>query len=112
LAAIPLSVVASVAGAYLWGIYEILRQYWSAELSSVGLHFVWLRLLIAALGGLSEAALKETVGALAAFGLGVFPLRTLQDYVREQAKNRLQIGTDTERGRCLRSRCCGGCPPT
>ena len=92
LAEIPNSVIAGAAGAYLWGLYDVLSRYRLIDLSPVSLHFVWLRLLIATvLGSLAGQLFQESLASLGAFVLGTFPVRTLSRFLKEQGKSRLQL---------------------
>jgi len=99
IARIPMAVVAGMSGAYLWGIYDILRRYWSTELSVVSLHSIWLRLLVAAaLSAIVDINVKESASVLIAFGIGTFPLNAIAEFFRGHAKNHFQIGANSELG--------------
>jgi hypothetical protein len=44
-------VIAGMAGAFVWGLYDALRRYRVGNLSPTDLHFNWLRMIVAALLG-------------------------------------------------------------
>jgi hypothetical protein len=86
------AVFAALAGAYVWGLYDVLRRYQILDLTPGSLHFIWLRLIVApVLGGLAGAVAADPFALLGAFGLGAFPLRTLKSFVKEKAASRLNI---------------------
>lgn len=88
----PVAVLAGIAGAYLWGLYEILRKYRAADLSTISLHFIWVRMLLAAvLGALIAATTKGPVDLMVAFGLGALPIRELMGFITSRTRNQLQI---------------------
>jgi hypothetical protein len=88
----PLSMVAGLAGAYIWGVYETLRRYWSAELSSISLHFIWVRLMLfAVFGPVVEAVVKAEFAVLVAFAAAFLPLEVLVGFFGSQARQRLNI---------------------
>lgn len=90
---IPFAVLAGIAGAYIWGLYEVLRKYRIADLTTISLHFVWMRMLLAAiLGALFAATTKEPIDLMIAFGMGALPIRDLKDFLSIRARNYLQIG--------------------
>jgi hypothetical protein len=89
---IPPAVVAALAGAYLWGLYDALRRYRSVSLTPESLHFMWLRVAIA--GAISPFVALTFQGGLATligFGLGAFPLGALLNFVQAQAAEKLKI---------------------
>jgi hypothetical protein len=99
---IPASVVAGMSGAYIWGVYDTLRRYWSAELSTISLHFVWVRLLLFAIfGPVVEAVVKSDFAILVAFGGAFIPLNVLFGFFATQARQRLNIEADFAEGPTL-----------
>jgi hypothetical protein len=80
---LPAASIAAMGGAYIWGLYEALRRYDSTDLTAAALHMFWVRIvLVAVLGPLVGGLFGEApAGLLIAFGLGVFPVRTLQNFV-------------------------------
>jgi hypothetical protein len=92
---LPPVVFTALAGAYVWGLYDILSRYQSVDLSPVSLHFVWWRLLIApVLGYLVSLPFTDSMKALIGFILGVFPARTLLDYLKGLAEKNIRIDAD------------------
>jgi hypothetical protein len=91
---VPLAAIAGVAGAYLWGLFDILQRYRSEDMAPSPLHFIWLRLLVAPIvGALATSALVEPIASLAAFGVGTFPVKTLRNFAKTQAAEHLKIET-------------------
>lgn len=89
-ATLPRAVLAGIAGAYVFGIFDILRSYRSADLSAITLHFIWLRIVVVAvLSAVSGVVFTDQFGAVAAFGMGVFPLLELFGWVRGLAEKQL-----------------------
>ena len=92
---LPPVVFTALTGAYVWGLYDILSRYQSVDLSPVSLHFVWWRLLIApVLGYLVSLPFNDSMKALIGFILGVFPARTLLDYLKGLAEKNIRIDAD------------------
>ena len=92
LAKTPGAVIAGVAGAYMFGVYDVLLRYRSIDLTPISLHFVWLRLLITPiLATFVSAALKEPFSYLVALGIGAFPIKVLSDLIKREANKRLEL---------------------
>ena len=83
-------VLAALLGAFIWGMYDTLRRYRSGNLSPEALHFAWLRMLIAgALGPfVSKIFAIDDPANMLTFGLGIFPVKTLNDLVQGQIVKR------------------------
>lgn len=47
LQALPLATVAGLSGAFIWGLYDVLRRFEAVDLSPAALHSIWLRMLVA-----------------------------------------------------------------
>lgn len=93
----PPSFFFGVLGAYLWGLYDMLVRYRSMDLTPSSIHFVWLRMLVAGvLGYIVSLGLMPDVAIAVAFGIGVFPLQTLQRFVTERAQRSLQFGEEEQ----------------
>lgn len=93
---VPSAVIAGIGGAFAWGLYDVLRRYRVIDLTHTALHFIWLRLLTSAvLGSLVSYTVAQPLDLLAAFGLGAFPLKTLQDFVKEGARKRFGIAGES-----------------
>ena len=89
----PFAVFAGISGAYIWGLYEILRRYRTADLTTISLHFVWMRMLLAAiLGALFAATTKEPIDLMIAFGMGALPIRELMGFLTNRARKYFEIG--------------------
>lgn len=94
---IPVQVIFAVFGAYLWGIYDMLGRYRTVDMTSESLYFIWLRMLIAGfLGYLISPGFNESLGALVAFAIGAFPIKTLRNFVMSKAKSQLKFDQSTE----------------
>jgi hypothetical protein len=75
--------LAAAAGAYLFGAYDAVRRYRTVDLYPSVLHYLWVRILVAALiGYVVGAPFKEPADVLAAFAVGVFPLGDLWAWLR------------------------------
>lgn len=93
LAQVPPRALAAAAGAYLFGAYDAVRRYRTVDLYPSVLHYLWVRMLVAAfVGYVVGAPLKEPADALAAFAVGVFPLGDLWAWLR----TRVDIGARRE----------------
>ncbi|HEY0005390.1 MAG TPA: hypothetical protein VGB17_11325 [Pyrinomonadaceae bacterium] len=98
LRSLPPVVLAAFAGAYIWGLHEILRRYRTIDLSPISLHLVWWRLLIAPiLGYLISLPLVDSIKVFVGFGIGAFPARTLFDLIKSQMKKHAIFGADDQR---------------
>jgi hypothetical protein len=89
---IPAAVVAALAGAFLWGLYDALRRYRSVSLTPESLHLMWLRVAIA--GALSPFVALTFQGGIASvigFGLGAFPLSTLSNFLQAQVIEKMKV---------------------
>jgi hypothetical protein len=85
--------LAAAAGAYLFGAYDAVRRYRTVDLYPSVLHYLWVRILVAAfVGYVVGAPFKEPADVLAAFAVGVFPLGDLWTWLR----TRVDIGTRRE----------------
>ncbi|HEX7979458.1 MAG TPA: hypothetical protein VF461_12710 [Gemmatimonadaceae bacterium] len=81
--------LAAAAGAYLFGAYDAVRRYRTVDLYPSVLHYLWVRMLVAAfIGYVVGAPFKEPADVLAAFAVGVFPLGDLWAWLR----TRVDIG--------------------
>jgi hypothetical protein len=86
-------VLAAAAGAYLFGAYDAVRRYRTVDLYPSVLHYLWVRMLVAAfVGYVVGAPFKEPADVLAAFAVGVFPLGDLWAWLR----TRVDIGARRE----------------
>jgi hypothetical protein len=86
----PISVLAGLAGAYLWGMYDALNRYNVASLTGSSLYGIWLRMAIAAvLAPILTTPLKPEVAVVGAFCVGVFPVSTINDFLQSKAKSTL-----------------------
>jgi hypothetical protein len=88
----PPAVIAALAGAFLWGLYDALRRYQSVNLTPESLHFMWLRVAIAgAISPFVAITFQGGVAALIGFGLGAFPLSTLSNFLQAQVTEKMKI---------------------
>ncbi|EPX61070.1 hypothetical protein D187_001722 [Cystobacter fuscus DSM 2262] len=84
--------LAGFAGAFLSGIWELIRRHRRFEFSPDALHRMWHSLLAAPLTAtLLSAAFKEEVALIVAFGVGATPWRELSDLVSEQVRGLLRL---------------------
>lgn len=92
IARMPSSIVAGLVGAYTWGVYDSLRRYHVIDLSPISLQFIWLRIVIAFVLGYGAGLIfKGDLEIFAAFGLGAFPVKTLKDFVKGEARKRFNM---------------------
>lgn len=89
---LPPVALAAIAGAYVWGLYDMVDNFINLNLTPTQIHFVWLRLLIAPiLGYLVGAPLNDSGKLMAGFAVGVFPLKQLLDFVQSRGAKLLNI---------------------
>jgi hypothetical protein len=87
-----LAILAGSAGAFVWGLYELLRRYRVGDLTPSTIYNAGIRLLI--VGGLGPAlstVLKAEFSWAIAFGLGVLPLSTIADVAAEPTRRALRL---------------------
>jgi hypothetical protein len=96
-APIPPECGTALAGAFVWGLYDILQRYETIDLSPVSLHYLWLRMLVAtALAPLLSSALTVSLKPLLGFAIGTFPISALQDFIKRQAKDKFNLSGSAE----------------
>ena len=89
---LPPTFLAGIAGAFLSGLWELIRRHRQFDYSPDALHRMWQSLLAAPLiATLLSAALKDEVALIVAFGVGATPWRDLIDLVSEQARSTLKL---------------------
>jgi hypothetical protein len=87
-----LKVIAGLGGAFIWGTYDALRRYESIDLAPADLHYISLRLVLAPiLAPMVTAAFTDSLQSVIAFGIGTFPVATLLNFVKGQARTKLNI---------------------
>ena len=97
LARIPPESLAALAGAMLWGMYESVQRFEIIDLSPASLHYLALRLLLTpVIAPLFGAAFSDTLKYLIAVGIGAFPVQTILDFLKGQARSKLQITGQAE----------------
>jgi hypothetical protein len=95
----PVTILFSLGGAYVLGLYDMLRRYRVGDLYPTGLHFYWLHMVVAAfLGPLLAQAFKPGVGMTVAFGIGIFPLKESLEVVKKYASKRLKLSSEAPVG--------------
>jgi hypothetical protein len=95
----PATLLLSLGGAYVLGLYDMLRRYRVGDLYPSGLHFYWLHMVVAAfLGPLLAQAFAPGVGRAVAFGIGIFPLKDSLDTVKKYAAKQLKLQSATPVG--------------
>ena len=93
----PSAVIAALAGAYLWGILDLLRWYESVDLAPTCFFFVWWRLLIAGvLGYLVSIPFSPDVQPLIGFLIGVFPVDTIVSLAKNLVKKYVTVEDEKE----------------
>lgn len=85
---IPAVCIAGFGGAYIWGMYDLLRRFQQINLSPVSLHYIWLKLLLAPpLAYLLTLPLAGSLRNPIAFALMAIPVARIYDFMINQAKN-------------------------
>lgn len=86
-------------GAYVWGLYDLLRRYRAIDLNPSAVNQVWLRMIIATvLGELFGTILTGQAVYWVAFGVGALPLRTLRGFVERRLRRQLQDIPEEQEG--------------
>lgn len=94
--AVPSTVLLGFAGAYVLGLYDMLRRYRVGDLYPSYLHFNWLHMVVAGfLAPLLSQAFTPAVAYPVAFGIGIFPLKDSFDTARKYAAKRLEVSPAT-----------------
>jgi hypothetical protein len=92
------TVAFAFAGAYIWNFYDLIRRYRSVDLTPASFQFSWLRLLAGCVAGpLAALGAAEGIRNIVAFGIGVLPLQTIFQYLRDYATKRLGISVESGR---------------
>jgi hypothetical protein len=95
---LPPVILAAFAGAYIWGLHDILSRYRTIDLSPVSLHLIWWRFLIAPiLGFLISQPLTPSIHVFVGFAVGAFPAKTMLDFLKSQMKKQTNWGSDVRR---------------
>ena len=94
----PNVAIVGLAGAFLWGLSDILSRFRTGDLSATSLHSIWLRLLIAPIvGALAGASFVSPIDLIAAFGIGAFPVHMIEKFLRARAEKSLPgLGAETK----------------
>ena len=80
------TVLVGAGGAYLWGLYDVLRRHRSADISSTALHFVWVRIVVAgAIGAAIARTFEDPVDIYVALAVAGLPIESIKDWVIERA---------------------------
>ena len=86
------TVMAGLAGAFCWGLYDVLRRFEAVDLSPCALHSIWLRMLVTSvLAPMLSGAFTESLRPGIAFAIGLFPTKELFDFARGQARKHLNM---------------------
>jgi hypothetical protein len=85
--------LAGIAGAYMWVVGDFIWRARRMDFSPADILWGSLRLFIAAPLGLSLGSIiiKESAISFVAFGLGAFPLETIQSFLRQLSAKSLGI---------------------
>lgn len=96
-AKVPPESLAALGGSMLWGMYESVQRFEILDLSPASLHYLALRVLLTpAIAPLFGAAFSDSLKYLIAFGIGAFPVQTILDFLKGQARSKLQITGQAE----------------
>jgi hypothetical protein len=88
--------LAAIAGAYMWVVSDFIWRARRMDFSPADILWGGLRLFIAAPLGLAVGAIvKPDVFSFVAFGLGAFPLETIQTFLRQLSAKALNIELGT-----------------
>jgi hypothetical protein len=99
---ITVTAVMSLAGAYIWALYEILTRIRSQDLTPVDLSELTLRLLAAIPIGYAFSLLAlDGKEGLFAFIAASFPLRDVKLLMRQKAMKKLELDSRTNESRVL-----------
>jgi hypothetical protein len=92
LAKIPPESLAAVGGASLWGMYDSVERFQSIDLSPASLHYLALRLLLTPVIAYPVGMpFTDAAKLLVALAIGAFPVQTLLDFLKGQARSKLQL---------------------
>jgi hypothetical protein len=90
------AVLAGCAGAFVWGLYELLRRYRVGDLTPSTIYLTGLRLLvIAGVGPALSIVLNKDFTYAIAFGLGVFSLEAIASIASLPVRNALNLPAAT-----------------
>jgi hypothetical protein len=90
------------AGAYLWGLYDLMRRHRSADISSTALHMTWLGILIGgAVGALVAQSIQQPLDLYVAFALGALPIESMKNWVADRANLGLKAAASAPDHMCL-----------
>jgi hypothetical protein len=86
------ALLAGCAGAFVWGLYELLRRYRVGDLTPAAIYFTGIRtLVLAGVGPALSTVLKSEFSWAIAFGLGVIPLNTIADIAAQPTRKALGL---------------------
>ncbi len=89
---IPAPAISGLAGAFIWGLFDVLRRFEMVDLSPASLHSIWMRMLVASiLAPMISGAFTDSLKPLIAFAVGLFPTKEIFDFVRGQARKDLNL---------------------
>jgi hypothetical protein len=97
LAKIPPESLAALGGAAIWGMYDSVQRFQVIDLSPASLHYLALRIILTpVIAPLMGAAFSEPLKLLIAFAIGAFPVQTILDFIKGQARSKLQFTGQAE----------------
>jgi hypothetical protein len=85
--------VAGFAGAYIWGLYDIVDRFRTLSLLPAALHMIWFRLLLGpVMGAYAQQLLAKDFAPVMAFALASIPVPSLLKWMQDTAAQRFAIG--------------------
>ncbi len=87
---VPREAIAGLAGAFIWGLYDIVKRYGAVDLTPMGLYLIWLRMLVAPIiAPLLSTPFTTSLKPAIAFGIGAFPIQELYNFIKGQTSTKL-----------------------
>jgi hypothetical protein len=92
---LPVSSLSAIAGALVWGLYDLVARYKNIDLTPDSILYLWLRILLAPfLGYFVSIPSKEAAAIPLAFVIMTIPISSIMDFLQSQAKKKLSLPED------------------
>jgi len=92
---LPIACLTAIAGAFVWGMYDLVARFRSIDLTPSSIHYLWLRLLLAPfLGYFVSVPAKDSAAIPLAFLIMTIPISSIRDYLQSQVKKKLGLPDD------------------